>query len=626
MFRYVRHAATAALVLGSAAVLAALVMWEEDRDGAFPFLLGLALLGAAATLVPALVRGIRTLVASTRGRKPAPPEQHRWGFPLVITFVVAGYCGWLSWEVFGTGLLGEALPLLAAGVLVVLLALGAHACAARRPAATENDPRPVPASPVRVGAATASGAAVATLLLPAYFAVPVLAVDTSTAEPPQSEPADVPDTVSEEGWRWQAPDGTRVRDAVRTGPGMVVLLDDSVVALDGQTGKQRWHHRRFGTQTQDLITDAGGTAVAVTFLAGADTADGEIKRTVAVFDAATGEPGYSETDRVSRPGTRVGESLGLTRNGIVLRGEDGVIVLDREDGRERWRWTAPDGCSLALSPASIVFGDFALLPEAAALAMYCGAPEEFDDAQAAGKGGRQTFTLLALDDRDGDELWRFEDERVVGSVGTDLSVSADGAALAVERSMDDSDDRSTQFFDTGSGEPVSEEPSEFSVANAWTTHGGPSKDRASWTRFDSGHHFTETGVGRAPEGGPLEYAWHPNDGGDPRTAVLHDYCTNDRDDESEYSPVPYGRALDDAVLSVCVTGANDPETLDSVEVSVAAAPWGSAGKPDPLTLDLDVENGNAGVYDWPTESPPLFLAPGAAVVTLPSATEVVGLQ
>ena len=88
----------------------------------------------------------------------------------------------------------------------------------------------------------------ALVLVLVYGAVTVLPVDATTAER-RDDLAAVPASVSGIGWTWEAPEDQYVLDAAAAGPGAVVRIGDGVVALDGETGEELWHHRRSGGRT-----------------------------------------------------------------------------------------------------------------------------------------------------------------------------------------------------------------------------------------------------------------------------------------------------------------------------------------------------------------------------------------
>lgn len=202
-------------------------------------------------------------------------------------------------------------------------------------------------------------AAVAFLLVPAVaapvaLAVPDLALETTTA-PAVAAPA-VPGSVSEVAW--SAEFDERVHEVVAAGAGVVLLLDDGVVALDGETGEVRWRRSRPGTEALRIDASPDGATVVTQF----QPHDRPTLRRE-FLDAFTGELRFATNHLDARPryGPR-GLDTRLTDTSYVGVAEDGVTGYSLTDGARLFRYTPPAGCRTDVRPdAHFVVGPGTLL-------------------------------------------------------------------------------------------------------------------------------------------------------------------------------------------------------------------------------------------------------------------------
>lgn len=270
------------------------------------------------------------------------------------------------------------------------------------------------------------GAAVAV----ATVVVPTAPVDATTASAVRAAAA--PSSPTARAWDWQVPAGHQVGEVVSAGAGVVVLVADGVIALDGATGKERWHHRRTGALAGGLGASPDGGIVLVTFQSSAEDAEGT---RVVALDAMTGEEiGF---DEVTEGGVFGDVRLDLTKH-ILLGGnrDDGVFHgFDLRTGERRWEYRKPDECGWGRSADRPVVGRDVVL-----FGLVCGPTEP------PGREVTVAVTLFALDDRTGAELWRHE--RAVPALANEISdsdgdISWTQAGWNIDQFLEMADDGST---------------------------------------------------------------------------------------------------------------------------------------------------------------------------------------
>lgn len=168
--------------------------------------------------------------------------------------------------------------------------------------------------------------------------------------------------------------------------------------------------------------------VMVSFLSSAEDADGT---RVIALDAMTGAPGF---DDVTDGGVFGGVRLAMTDH-VLLGGnrDDGHFFgRDLRTGERRWEYRKPDNCRWSTLSSDPVLGR-----DVVVFGLVCGPREP------TGPTVSVTVSLFALDDRTGEERWRFE-RRVpalameTGDAGWTqpgwnidqyTKISADGAAI-----------------------------------------------------------------------------------------------------------------------------------------------------------------------------------------------------
>jgi outer membrane protein assembly factor BamB len=203
---------------------------------------------------------------------------------------------------------------------------------------------PVPAGRWRLPPVGSGLSSACALLVVAVFATPLtltapewrLTATTAAA----AEPAPVPAEVTRVAWSTEV-DGP-IKTVVAAGMGAVVLLDDGVVAVDGTTGEIRWSHRRAGAKARQLDASPDGRTVLLQ-----TSPQDRFPIRTEVLDAFTGDlrfvddsPNTSHSPGFITPVT----------NGTYIKANHDVTDFSGHsliDGRELWRFRAPDGCEIA---------------------------------------------------------------------------------------------------------------------------------------------------------------------------------------------------------------------------------------------------------------------------------------
>lgn len=270
----------------------------------------------------------------------------------------------------GAGLPGSSTAVLAGSATVVVLGLAADAARPLRPPVTA-------AVIVLLVAAAVAGA----LLTPGW---PVQA-DQAAAVKPEAM-ADHPGTHP---WSWRSPG--EVIEVVPAGAGVVVgVTGGRLVALDGPTGRARWHYTRVGAHLSVLRTTPDRALVVAAFAPGGDrTGIGDVPFTGAellvVLDATTGAVVRESTEDYEVTSWR---ALAPTDTVLPARERVGsddsrLRAVDLRTGEERWRWAAPRGCTAPVPNVESNTAHLVLTP------VRC--------------GGRTS--LVALDERTGRQRW-----------------------------------------------------------------------------------------------------------------------------------------------------------------------------------------------------------------------------
>ncbi|GAB3423430.1 outer membrane protein assembly factor BamB family protein [Flindersiella endophytica] len=271
-----------------------------------------------------------------------------------------------------------------------------------------------------------AGVAASALLVGAAVAGLVWWVGSGSVEATTTTRAARPAVPAEVGavrWTWKPAPGRAVRDAVAAGPGVVVRVDDGIVALDGRTGKERWHYRWRGANASELVASPDGGRIAVRF---ASTQPRVVGVRVVGFDAMTGAVGFDDVlDLVASDDPR----LLLTDHVLLVDHEDEYVGYDVRTGKRLWTYDKPGRCwRIGEADAPVPAHDAVLLRQP------CG------PAQSSRRDVVLTGGLLALDDRTGKVRWRLG--RTVPALGSQyVWADAGGHVTWVGRDATDTDTR-----------------------------------------------------------------------------------------------------------------------------------------------------------------------------------------
>jgi outer membrane protein assembly factor BamB len=298
-------------------------------------------------------------------------------------------------------------PLFAVGFAGVLL--GAMGLAAVGPVVWPlHQPdlrwRPIRSAVGLVMGALAIGAAVAGLAW--WIAAGSMDVTTATRVGRPSVPTD----VQAVRWTWKTAPGQAVREVLAAGAGVVVRVDDGIVALDGRTGKERWHYRWRGANAAELVASPDGERVVVRF---ASTQPHVTGARLVGFDAMTGAVGLDEIVDLAASGQ---PRLLLTDRVLVIDQDDDYVGYDAQAPKRIWSYAKPSRCWRVGDADAPVPA-----PDAILLRLPCG------PARPSSRDVVLTGGLLALDARTGKERWRLE--RNAPALGSQYVWASSGSSV-----------------------------------------------------------------------------------------------------------------------------------------------------------------------------------------------------
>ncbi|HEY3506350.1 MAG TPA: hypothetical protein VGN37_26620 [Actinocatenispora sp.] len=280
---------------------------------------------AVALVVVAILWAV---TAFRRRRSSFASNGSRFLGPGVVLAVAAVTAAWAAAAVrleLDTGFLGPETVVAGAGAVAVLAGSLVVVIAGRR------------AGTVPFSGALLAAIAAAVVVVVAATACAVTAPGhglIATVAAPAGTPA-VPATVSRVAWSRAMP--AQVLDVVPAGPGVLVLLDDGVVAVDGRTGRTRWTYRRPGAYAHHLSVSPDGRSALLHWGSGGSQ--------LVALDAGTGRVRYTRED-VDWP-----HHIPMT-NDVWLsehRYDRDHLEYDAwslRDGHHRWRFRVPGDCWL----------------------------------------------------------------------------------------------------------------------------------------------------------------------------------------------------------------------------------------------------------------------------------------
>lgn len=356
---------------------------------------------AGAMALPVWVRVVAVvLVVLGVGAVVMPKGRGWWLFGLGVGAVVLEI-----WAVapgideIRFGLPGLAIPVLAVGGVAVIAAAVLLAIARWASGFGARQVVPATVALVAVGVLTATTVVVA----------PHIVVDAATAE--QADPAPVPEPSTGARWTSTWPPRDDFFQVVAAGAGVVVASGDGVAALDGSTGRQRWHYRRAGARAYRLHASPDGRTVAAVFSVGHDE---DTTYSMFVFDANTGDIRWSRWG--NHPRIYLRDDNVLTNHVMVINERRGMVGYDLGSGDEVWRWTEPLGCRFTV-------GEYVTSSDSVLVPMACG-------------GGHVAYTILGVDDQDGTERWRFADPNEFTDEGKRLVTAPDGRTALLQSELE----------------------------------------------------------------------------------------------------------------------------------------------------------------------------------------------
>lgn len=272
-------------------------------------------------------------------------------------------------------------------------------------------------------------------------------------------PAPYPSSVSQPGWKWQAPDRAKVVEVERGPLGPVVVLSDGLVGLDGATGEELWSHRnplgdvtaavQAGADRAHMVLRSGdeGTGISADHedllrpgqVSVLDTSTGEI---VEEFERSSTEPGAPVVQPV--PGYTVHSGTSDTTVWVRVHEVSGGDPLWELEFGDREREETGTFCAPTdiydLDEQRQEAGNILVRDDQLVFAYRCleagdfGALREALDLLEGGSDDRWTVHVVALDLRTGTEDWSREWAGESGSVevrdgGPALDAGADPAVI-----------------------------------------------------------------------------------------------------------------------------------------------------------------------------------------------------
>ncbi|NKZ01667.1 hypothetical protein [Nocardiopsis alborubida] len=262
----------------------------------------------------------------------------------------------------------------------------------------------------------------AALVLFASACTAGFATEHTTASDPVGS-IDIPRTITEVGWNWEAPEDIVV-NAVHTIPsGVVVSVSDGVIALRGDTGEELWSYRRTGTTASGSNVTPNGESVAVSYLDETDT-ESETETTkhdVVVLDSFTGEITSEQVTDFTLVNSvphnisllePTPERLGLltqdhrlalgrnSENDLTLRA---IGLSSGEEEWEQYQVFQPNDQGQEFLPGELVTAEDTVIVTGS----FADPTETMSDLDAI---QRHTAVIMGLDAGSGEEVWRVEHE------------------------------------------------------------------------------------------------------------------------------------------------------------------------------------------------------------------------
>ncbi|WP_152487014.1 outer membrane protein assembly factor BamB family protein [Nocardiopsis halotolerans] len=246
---------------------------------------------------------------------------------------------------------------------------------------------------------TAASAVLITLIVGCQSADPANEDILHQVSNSPTERIPVPENITRVGWEWEAAENSSITDTHSFKGGVVVSLNDGVVALQGDTGEEIWHYRRPGQKLNSSGVTPDGSLVVLTY-----SQENSNSLDLLVLESSTGEINSDRTaviDESSREThTLLAAMPHLTDFGLLTNtnrvsyshsSEEGLRLrsFDLTTGEEAWEMS-----NIASKP-SFSPGPFITSEETVVLVGTSETPEP-------------TATLIGVDAMSGEELWREE--------------------------------------------------------------------------------------------------------------------------------------------------------------------------------------------------------------------------
>jgi outer membrane protein assembly factor BamB len=263
----------------------------------------------------------------------------------------------------------------------------------------------------------------------------VRSADATTAA--DTRPAPVPAAPRTRTWMWHAPEGLTVREVVPAGAGVVVAVDDGVVALDGVTGRERWHYRVAGARVALAAVTPDGDTLTLTYNVPGEGIN-EIR--VLVLDATTGTVVLDETGDGSY--FYDSYSWGVLTDQVLVSVAMQVRAFDPRTGERRWEYTPPPQCEVWEEGPPTMAGAGVVT-----VGMVCG-PDK-PPVRIPSDPEPVTVTVVGLDERTGQQRWQHTRD---GVLVAKLVPAGDGSAVFLQC------DGFAALLDPATGAPVLDAP------------------------------------------------------------------------------------------------------------------------------------------------------------------------
>lgn len=241
----------------------------------------------------------------------------------------------------------------------------------------------------------------------------VLSADATTAA--DTRPAPVPAAPRTPTWVWHAPEGLTVHEVVPAGAGVVLEVEDGVIALDGVTGRERWHYRVAGANVGLAAVTPDGDTLTLNIVSQQGL---EIR--VLVLDATTGTVILDKTGEA--PYFVDSYSSRVLTDHVLLSVAEQVRAFDPRTGVRRWEYTPPAECAVwnEQPPAVVAAG-------VVTVGMVCG-PDK-PPVRIPSDPEPVTVTVVGLDERTGQQRWQHKRD---GVLVAELVPTGDGSAVFLQ--------------------------------------------------------------------------------------------------------------------------------------------------------------------------------------------------